>query len=149
MNPKQNSSKGHRDRGASRPLECCLVALLAALAFAGCSPDSKTIAGTDPAGFYTLVSVDGKQVPCSMTHEGTDMTVKSGTFTISADGTCSSRMVLSAPPKGDVNRAVSATYTRDGATLTMKWEDGGATTGSIEGNKFSMDHEGMEFVYRK
>jgi hypothetical protein len=149
MNPKHPSPNGRSGRATHLPLGCWLLALLTAIAFAGCSHDSTTTADTNPAGFYTLVTVDGKQVPCSVTHEGADMTVKSGTFTISADGTCSSRINFSEPPKGDVNRVLSATYTRDGATLTLKWEDGGTTTGSLDGNKFTTDNEGMTFVYQK
>jgi hypothetical protein len=44
---------------------------------------------------------------------------------------------------------LSATYTRDGSTLNLKWEDGATTTGSLDGNKFTTDNEGMTFVYQK
>jgi hypothetical protein len=54
------------------------------------------------------------------------------------------------PPSGqEVTREVSATYTRQGATLTMQWQGAGRTTGTLTDNTFTMDNEGMLFVYRK
>ena len=41
------------------------------------------------------------------------------------------------------------TYTRQGTKLTMKWEGAGITMGNVESNTFTMDNEGMVFVYRK
>jgi hypothetical protein len=106
-------------------------------------------ADINPAGTYTLMSVDGKPVPCALTHEGVNVTVKSGVFTISSDGTCSSKIIFSVPSNGDVNREVKATYTRQGAKLTMKWEGAGITMGNVESNTFTMDNEGMAFTYQK
>jgi hypothetical protein len=31
----------------------------------------------------------------------------------------------------------------------MQWKDAGKTVGSIDGNTFTMENEGMVFVYRK
>jgi hypothetical protein len=31
----------------------------------------------------------------------------------------------------------------------MQWKDAGTTTGTIEGNTFTMDNEGMVFAYKK
>jgi hypothetical protein len=44
---------------------------------------------------------------------------------------------------------VKATYTREGNKLTMKWQSGGMTIGTVEGDTFTMSNEGMVFVYRK
>ena len=49
----------------------------------------------------------------------------------------------------EVAREVSATYTNEGSKLTMQWHGAGTTTGTIEGSTFTMDNEGMLFVYRK
>ena len=131
---------------------CSLTVLL----WTGCKPeanvasDPKTAAApaaaVDPAGTYALATVDGKPVPCTLTHEGHTMTIKSGQFVITADGTCRSQMVLegfNAP----IER--SATYTQAGTKLTMKWQGFGRTEGSVEGNTFTMNNEGMVLVYRK
>ena len=106
-------------------------------------------ANIDPTGVYALVSVDGKSLPCSLFHEGASPTVKSGAFTITADGNCLSQITFSLPDRGDLSREVKATYTRQGAELTMQWEGAGVTMGSVDGNTFTMTNEGMVFAYRK
>jgi hypothetical protein len=67
------------------------------MVLAGCKPEAKvagdaqtaaaTRADANPVGTYALVSVDGKQLPCTLQHEGQSPTIKSGTFIINADGT--------------------------------------------------------------
>jgi len=110
---------------------------------------SKTSNASDPAGVYALVSVNGKQLPASLDHEGATLQVRSGAFTIIADGTCSSKMVFVPPSGAEATREVSATYTKDGSKLTMKWKGAGTTTGTIQGNTFTMENEGMLLVYKK
>jgi hypothetical protein len=44
---------------------------------------------------------------------------------------------------------VKATYTREGPKLTMKWQGAGTTIGTVEGDIFTMNNEGMVFAYRK
>lgn len=71
------------------------------------------------------------------------------TATVHADGTCSSRITF-APGSGKaVDRQVNASYTREGSTLTMKWEGAGMTTGNVNGNSFTMNNEGNVLAYRK
>ncbi|HVO52758.1 MAG TPA: hypothetical protein VMV60_17315 [Thermoanaerobaculia bacterium] len=94
------------------------------------------------------MSVDGNAVPATVRH-GATLTVKSGVFIINADGTCSSKLVFSPPSGGDITREVKATYTRQRPTLTMKWEGAGTATGTVEGDTFTMNNEGMVFTYRK
>jgi hypothetical protein len=127
----------------------CVVLGLATL-LTGCKPSAPVSQEVKVAGSYALVSVDGKQIPCVVKHEGQDgPMVKSGTFVINADGTCSSKIAFVAPGGGGASREVKATYTREGAKLTMKWEGAGMTTGTVEGNSFTMENEGILFVYRK
>jgi hypothetical protein len=130
-----------------RILALSLLAVLMLLALTGCNATTTTI--INPAGDYTLVSVDGKAVPCSLTHEGVAMVVKSGSLTINADGTCRSLSIFAVPPYPDVHRDVKATYTRQGAELTMRWQRAGMTKGQVKGNEFTMNNEGMIFFYRK
>jgi hypothetical protein len=53
------------------------------------------------------------------------------------------------PPSGrEVTRDVKATYVQKGSTLRMQWEGAGVTTGTIEGNQFTMTNEDMVLVYR-
>ncbi len=154
MNPIQNPPNSMENKHRHGSLRLLLPVLCMALAWTGCKPEAKdtkaTTAEINPAGTYALVSVDGKQVPCTITHEGHSPTIKSGSFVINADGTCSSKIAFAMPGGGgDAGREVKATYTRDGSKLTMKWEGAGTTAGSVEGNTFTMTNEGMVLLYRK
>jgi hypothetical protein len=103
----------------------------------------------DVSGVYTLVTVNGKKLPAKISHEGADLEVRAGTFTITADGKCTSKVTF-VPPSGQEARVdTTATYHREGPTLTMQWQGAGGTTGTVEGNTFTMENEGMVFVYRK
>lgn len=106
-------------------------------------------ANDGPAGEYALVSVNGNRVPTSVSHDGVTLQVRSGTFTINADGTCSSKTVFVPPSGSEVAREVTATYTKVGSTLIMQWQGAGTTVGTIQGNTFTMDNEGMAFVYTR
>ncbi len=88
-------------------------------------------------------------MPCSVEHEGHAVAIKSGTFVINADGTCSSKIDFSTPSGGGSLREVKATYTQEGTKLTMRWEGAGMTTGKVEGDTFTMNNEGMLLTYRK
>jgi hypothetical protein len=103
----------------------------------------------DISGVYALVSVDGKTMPATLSHQGVSLQVRSGTFTINADGTCASKTVFAPSSGPEVEREVAATYTKDGSTLTMQWEGAGSTSGTLDGDTFTMDNEGIVFVYKK
>src|SRR4051794_12614541 len=75
------------------------VLLLVGLYLSGCKQATKAAVGNDNAGVYTLASVDGKKVPSSVSHEGTALQVRSGTFTLNANGTCGTRTTF-VPPNG-------------------------------------------------
>jgi type IV pilus biogenesis protein CpaD/CtpE len=138
-----------RENYTSRITALSLLAILLALLLTGCKNEPKSSTAADPAGVYTLVSVDGKNVPCEMMHGTTAMTVKSGAFTISTNSTCTSLVTFSVPQGSDVSREVKASYTQQGAELTLQWEGAGITQGQIKGNQFTMTNEGMVFSYRK
>lgn len=123
--------------------------LAAGLVITGCKNPKSALNNADSAGVFALVSVDGKQVPANVSHEGATLQVRSGTFTINADGTCSTKTVFVPPSGAEVTRDVGATYTKEGSRLNMKWKGAGKTVGTIEGNTFTMNNEGMIFVYRK
>lgn len=127
-----------------------LFALLVALAAAGgCAKTASISTDVDHAGLYVLESVNGQPVPATVSHDGVMLQILSGAFTINADGTCGSRMVFVPPGGTEMTREVDATYTKVGSLLTMKWEGAGITAGTVGDGTFSMDNEGMTFVYRK
>ena len=101
------------------------------------------------SGVYALVSVNGAKVPANVSHEGRALQVRSGTFTIKADGKCASKMTFVPPSGTELTVEVSATYTREGPRLDMQWEGAGGTSGTIAGDTFTMDNEGMVLVYRR
>jgi hypothetical protein len=137
------------DNQTSRIAALGLLALILSLALTGCKNPTTAQADSNPAGIYTLVSVDGEKVPCRVKHEGVALNIKSGSFTITGDGQCQSVMVFSPPDHADIRREVKATYTQNGADLTIRWERAGVTKGRITGNQFTMNNEGMVLTYEK
>jgi len=102
-----------------------------------------------PAGVYALVSVDGKTVPCTIQHDQQAMLIQSGSFTITTNSQCLSRMIIAHGSQTNIVCDTKAAYTLKGATLDMLWQNGGRTRGVVSGNTFTMGNEGMTFVYRK
>ncbi len=101
------------------------------------------------SGAYTLMTVNGKQLPATISHDGQAQQIRSGTFTIQPDGKCSSKLTFG-PPGGAVSTIeVAATSTRDGPRLRLQWERAGTTSGIIASNTFTMENEGIVFSYKK
>ena len=149
MKSKLNSSTIQTQPAALPLWGLCLLPVFLMLAITGCQHATTAPAEINPVGTYTLTSVDGQTVPCTTTHEGHTMTIKSGLFTINGDGTCRSGITLAMPSRPAVNVEVKATYTRQGPELTMRWEGAGTTAGNVKGNTFTMTNEGMVFAYSK
>ena len=144
-----NSSSSVRSLRSAGP---ALLAglLLAALPLLSTRATAAPASGpNDVAGVYTLVSVNGARVPMTLEHEGAKLLIRSGAFTINADGTCVSTMVFAPPNHPEATRVVKAAYTRSGSKLTMQWEGAGITEGTVDGATFTMDNEGMILAYRK
>jgi len=149
MKQEPNRTNGEPQRSSRRLLQACLLSLVVVVGWTGCKQAANVAADVNPAGTYALVSVDGKAVPCTVQHEGHTLTIKSGSFVIGADGTCSSKVVFLPPSGSEATREVQATYTREGPKLAMKWQGAGMTIGTVEGDAFTMNNEGMIFAYRK
>ena len=116
--------------------------LAVGLLLSACKPQAKVTQGGDLTGVYALVSVNGKNVPTSVSHEGTALQVRSGSFTIKADGTCGTKTIFVPPNAAETTQEVNATYTKEGSNLTMQWQGAGTTTGTVDGNTFTMENEG-------
>lgn len=100
-------------------------------------------------GVYTLINVDGIKLPATVSHGDVEIEVQSGTFAFNADGTCESTVLFGPPSRDPITRKVTANYTRDGNEVKMNWRGAGKTVGSFEGDRFSMNNEGMMFNYEK
>jgi len=122
---------------------------IAGLMMLGCKPARLATTDTVPPGVYTLVSVDGNPVPAQVKHDGHTIEVRSGTFTFDSGASCRSHTVFVRAGGREVVRDVEATYTRSGNQLKMKWKGAGTTEGTIEGSIFTLNNEGMRFVYRQ
>ena len=125
------------------------LVLLFLCALARAQAQTADKATSEPAAVYKLVSVDGKEVPCTIKHDGTTMNVQSGTFTITTNGQTTSVMTASVGDRKDIRVERTATYTVKNSELTMKWPNAGITKGRITGQTFTMTNEGMAYVYRK
>src|SRR3954468_15923319 len=86
-------------RAAASALPGSALFLAAAVLLCGCGKTSLQPSNPDPVGVYSLISVNSTKVPASVAHEGATLQVRSGTFTINADGTCDSKIVF-VPPSG-------------------------------------------------
>ena len=138
-----------RNNYTSRIIALVVIATLLLCALARSHGQTADKATVNPAGTYLLSSVDGKTVPCTINHEGTDMDIHSGTFTITTDGQIHSVMNLSVGEQKNMLIERHATYTQKGAELTMKWQNFGMTQGCVAGQTFTMTNEGMAYVYKK
>ncbi|PYJ04007.1 MAG: hypothetical protein DME25_10665 [Verrucomicrobia bacterium] len=145
---KTTNSIGRIKTQLNIALQSCFVVAVG-LFISACQNQPTTANAADPIGVYALVSVNGKPVPASVAHQGATLQVRSGAFTINADGTCVSKMIFVPPSGTEATREVRATYTKDGSKLTMQWKGAGKTVGTIDGNTFTMENEGMALVYRK
>ncbi len=103
----------------------------------------------DISGSYKLVAVNGASIPASVYHDNATIEVRSGDFIIRADGTCSTTSVFIPPSGGKVTRKVHGSFTRNGSKLVMQWQGAGTTTGTIDGDTFSMDNHGIIFTYSR
>lgn len=156
MKTNQNAASLKLATMTWKAVQYCLL-LAAGLALSACKQEAKVTTGqeakvatgNDFSGVYTLVTVNGNKMPATVSHDGTALQVRSGTFTINTDGTCSSKVIFVPPSGAEATREVSATYTREGQTLNMQWKGAGKTVGTIEGNTFTMNNEGMVFAYKK
>jgi hypothetical protein len=148
MKPNRNRILPKLIAAIPHALQLCWLLSLGLL-LSACKQEAKVGGSSDLAGVYALVSVNGNAVPASVTHEGAALQVRSGTFTINNDGTCSTKTVFVPPSGAEATREANATYTKAGSKLTVKWKGAGTTIGSVEGNTFTMNNEGMVFIYRK
>ena len=148
MKSSQPKTRGVAVARAETILSGCLRLALA-LFLSGCGEKAGVSGGSDPSGVYTLVTVNGNRLPAKVAHDGVALEVRSGTFTIGADGTCSSKTTFVPSTGAEATREVKATCTREGSKLSMQWEGAGMTSGTLEGDTFTMDNEGMVLRYRK
>ena len=95
-------------------LSACLLLLVVFLG--ACKQEPSGGKNPDLAGTYTLVAVNGTKVPATVSHDGVNLQVRSGSFTFKADGTCSTKTIFVPPSGTEATRepGVSADHVRGG-----------------------------------
>ncbi len=102
------------------------------------------------AGTYHLVTIDDHAVPYAPVHEGHQAPqIVSSILTLNGDGKFISTMKYGETPNLTGSRDFKGTYTREGSGLTLSWEGAGQTNVTLEGDKITMNNEGMFFVYQR
>lgn len=152
MKANYYSNRNNIETYTARIAAVALLAILLLLALTGCrngATTTMTANAPNPVGIYSLVSVDGKSLPCVLNHAGTTMTIQSGTFTITAEGRCVSSIKLSVTNNQAMTKVTRARYTQSGDELTMKWDRAGTTRGKVNDHSFTMTNENMIFAYQK
>jgi hypothetical protein len=119
------------------------------LGLTACKQPVTSATTKDPAGTYTLVSIDGNKLPWTPPHEGSPPEVRSSTLTLNADGTFNSTMNYGRPSGVSSSRDFSGTYTRKGDRLDFQWNGAGRTSAAYEGDSFTMTNEGIVFAYTR
>lgn len=122
-----------------------ILFLAATLALAACGGETD-----DPTGMYEMVSIDGNELPYAPAHQGqTGPEIVAGSLTLNADGTFSMTMDFQIPGGTSQISDFEGSYTREGSEFRMQWEGAGVTTGTLEGDEFSFNNEGMIFTFRR
>jgi len=121
------------------------------LSLAACQEVIRPAGDNDITGIYYLLKVDGTELPSTVSHDGVMMEISSGTFLISAEGTCFSTTRFAVHGGKEMTREVRAKYVVRDTQLIMTWEGEGAgtTEGKVAGDIFTMDNHGMIFEYTR
>ena len=123
--------------------------IFVAISSVACRHNEEQKSRVDGIGSYSLISVNGSRLPATVEHHGTPIYIASGELFIERDSSCTSTTIFGPPGGSPITRTVKAVYKQRGKNLTLRWENGGQTSGSIEGITFTMNNEGMEFFYEK
>jgi len=126
-----------------------LMLLVVGLFLVACNQGSETAEPSDHTGTYSLVSIDGNELPYTPSHAGGAPQVLSSTLTLNADGTFHMSMSYGTESGNPVSREFNGTYTREDSSFRLQWEGAGVTTGTLEGDTLTIDNEGLLFAYRK
>ena len=128
-----------------------VVILVIGLCISGCSEDAnptetKTL---DYTGIYNLITIDGNNLPYTPSHEGNTLQVQSSTFILNTDAAFEMTMTYKRQSGEIFNQDFSGTYTLNNYTFTFHWQGAGKNTAALEGDSFTMNNEGLLFLYRK
>jgi len=119
--------------------------LVAAISLLAC-----TRAPVDYTGTYSMVSIDDNELPYTPTHQGQKgPEIISGSMTLNADGTFVFSMSYRNPSGAIGENNLEGTYTVEGSEFRLQWQGAGITLGTLDGDSFSFNNEGMVFTFQK
>lgn len=107
-------------------------------------------------GTYTLVTVDGHQLPYAPVEPGRPAdappppAVTASTFTVLTDSTFRMSMTyrMGAPgAERTMERQFNGTYKAEGAGYTFTWTNAGRTPVALRGDTLVLNNEGILFAY--
>ena len=131
--------------------KCAMMGLLVmGLCLTGCRrPAKDPTQAADHTGTYTLVTVNGSEVPYTPVPEGSGPQVQSGAFTLNADGTVTHATNFGQVDGKELSHESNGAYTLDASRVSFQWKGAGTTTATLEGNTLTMNWDGVIFAYRK
>lgn len=122
-----------------------ILLLVAALSLFACSREA-----FDHTGTYSMVSIDDNELPYAPAHQGqTGPEIVSGSLTLNADGTFAFSMSYRNPSGAIGENNLDGTYTVEGSEFRLQWQGAGVTLGTLDGDRFSFNNEGMVFTFQK
>ncbi len=95
-------------------------------------------------GTYTLVSIDGENLPVTLQILDTEVEITAGSLRLNSDNTYTMSLTMTVEGTTDTGD-VSGTFTVDGSTIDF--DEG--FTGTVSGNTLTVSDEGVALVFRK
>jgi hypothetical protein len=119
------------------------------LVLPGCRKTESPAKAPDPTGTYTLATINGSQLPFTVSTAAGGLEFQASTITLQPDKSFTSTMTCRMP-RGEVStRDSSGRYTTEGAVLKLDWSGARFATGVLVSNTLTIDDEGMRCMYRK
>jgi len=121
------------------------------LAFATACSDATGIDTSE--GLYTLVSINGEELPFVLAPGVQDrVEVSAGSIHLKTDGTASSSRTANTTVGGDTTTDTetdSGTWIRNGTAVFITWSDGTLHAGTQTDDELSIAADGFVFLYRR
>lgn len=132
-----------------------LLSLALALAIVGCGSDSSSEpTNASVAGTWTLQSVNGSQLPFTLSNVGsTKIELVSSVVNVTSAGTWTSTSQTRTTINGQATTSTgtqAGTYTLSGSAVAIRSTDGTTVqAGTVSGNTLTLAQTGLVFVYQK
>ena len=132
-----------------------LLSLALALAIVGCGSDSSSEpTNASVAGTWTLQSVNGSQLPFTLSNVGsTKIELVSSVVNVTSAGTWTSTSQTRTTINGQATTSTgtqAGTYTLSGSAVAIRSTDGTTVqAGTVNGNTLTLAQTGLVFVYQK